>query len=218
MDDTDRPNLPDIETVVRYARAKRRSAVHKMQQAKHYARRSADLEREAANEMQEVEAFERLLKSIPQSEDELRRLEQQGNAAMHGMQMSHFYPANANRMLFAGGGEPDAASFRTQRDMVAAACFQILSDGSWRSTEDLLEEMTKRGVQLTAANKLQRLSQILSMAPTFKNERGRGWALDLSSVRGELLRNDNAEGEPERDPRMLARAKELARDDGNSAR
>jgi len=81
-----------------------------------------------------------------------------------------------------------------------------------KTTEELLEELTKRGVQLNAANKLQRLSQILSMNDSFKNQRGRGWTLDISPA-SEWSQKSNSSNEPEKDPRLVARARELTRDE-----
>ena len=220
MADTENP-LPNIETVMRFANAKRRSAMQKMQQSEHYARRSAELKSEAAAELQEVEAFERLPKSMPQTPEDLARMEHDVNvwhAITPRTQGTTLY-FTTGRQRFAGGEAVDTLAFRTQRDQVGAHCFQILSDGSRRTTEDLLDELTKRGVQLTAANKLQRLSQLLSMNSDFRNERGRGWSLAVSpAIHGEVLRKSNEQSELEKDPVLVARAKQLARDDGNSAR
>jgi hypothetical protein len=214
----DTPNpLPDITTVVHVVEAKRRSAARKLQHARHMMRQAQQLEREAATEMQEVEAFERLMKSVPTTRDEMRALEAEGlegNRWVHTLDGTSRLVSRNGQVLLERESGP--SSFRTQRDQVAAVCFQILSDGSWRSTEELLEELTKRGVQLTAENKLQRLSQILSMSNSFRNQRGRGWSLDVSPAREES--QNASRGEVERDPVLLARARQLARDDGNSAR
>ena len=214
----DQPNpLPDINTVKRVADAKRRSGLSKMQHAKHLYQQAQQLEREGAAEIQESEVFERLIKSIPVNQADLLDLEKSETvryAAANSMEVV-FAPDGAKYYVPNGPQLMDRVA-RTQRDMAAAACFEILRDGSTRPTEELLEELTKRGVVLTAENKLQRLSQILSMNRMFKNQRSKGWSLDISPA-GESARNDDSENDHEPDP-MRDRARQLARDDGNSAR
>ncbi|WP_139191630.1 hypothetical protein [Variovorax sp. CF079] len=212
----ERTSLPDISTLMQVVDVKRRTAMRKLSHARDMMRHAEGLEREAMAEMQEVEAFQRLMKSVPTTRDEMRSLEaeaRENNRWVHTLDGTSRLINASGKVVFERR-ESGPGLFRTQRDQVGAACFQILSDGSWKTTEELLDELHKRGVQLTAENKLQRLSQILSLNSNFKNQRGRGWALDISPAR-ESSEKKETENEP--DP-LRMRARQLARDDGNRAR
>lgn len=190
--------------------------MQKLADGRHLIQQGEDLQREAAAEMQEVEAFERLMKSLPTSEEELHAIE----SGVAHTRTNASVAARTAHLISSRDLIP--SSFRTQRDQASALCFQILSDGRWRTTEELVDELTKRGFVLTAENKLQRLSQILSMNEQFKNQRGRGWSLDVSSVLDVSSANETSKSrmssEDEMNARLTARARELARNDGNSAR
>lgn len=205
--------LPDIRTLMRYVETKRRTAAQKLAHSRHMMARAEEMQREAAVDMQEIEAFERLIKSVPTTPDELNALEAEAQSFHRGLHLENMVVMGSSVI----GRDTVAMGVRTQREQVAALCFQILSDGTWKTTEELLDELSKRGFALTAENKLQRLSQILSTSAGFKNQRGRGWTLDVSppldasSVQRDVLRRGT-------DEETARRARELARDDRNSAR
>jgi len=225
MDDAQRPPL-DSETILRGLHAKKRSAMRKMSVGRSIQKHGADLEREGAAELADAEAFERVLRSLPTTPEDIAALEsampeQAMRASIELRNLMAHSDLKSGNVIFNTAGGPGINS-RTQRDQVLANAAQMLSNGGWMSTEDLLEGLMRRGVQLTANNPLQRVSQILSMHPQFKNQRGRGWALrtlddspgpdSLSSER----RDDRSDDE-ENDPLRVQARRVVIRDD-NSAR
>lgn len=61
---------------------------------------------------------------------------------------------------------------------IVAAVREILSDGTPRQTRALLEELSKRGLEIGAANKVIGLSSILTRdKQTFVSSRAEGWSL-----------------------------------------
>jgi hypothetical protein len=191
-------SLPDIQSVVRVAQAKRRAATRKIHEGQQYQRHGVELEREGMRELQEVEAFERMLKSVPKNEQEMLAFESIGSEAAHA-QMS--WRANVERH------ERIESQYRSQRDQVVRFASQFLSKVAAAATEDLLEAMVQNGIKLTSSNPAQRVSQILSQDDRFKSQRGVGW-----SLAGETSSEPDAV-----DAKMVARARELTRDDENGA-
>jgi hypothetical protein len=70
---------------------------------------------------------------------------------------------------------------RRLKDEVVDLTLKALKDGSTLTTEEIFVMLLQHGVQLTAANPTQRVSQILSETPLFRAQRGKGWSLALAS-------------------------------------
>jgi hypothetical protein len=181
-------NLPDIQTVIRVAHAKRRAALRKVQEGQMMQRQGAEREREGMREMQEVEAFERLLKSVPSNEQEMLLLEAEGRSTgMHDR-----------------GSDRFTESYRSQRDQVVSIAKQLLRVQPAMTTEEMLEAMSQLGVKLTSSNPAQRISQILSQDDSFKSQRGVGWSLAPTG--------ESSSERDEYEARLKARAREVTRE------
>lgn len=219
MDDAQSPL--NSETILRGLHARKRSAMRKMSVGRSIQKHGADLEREGAAELADAEAFERVLRSLPTTDEDIAALERsmpeqamRASAELRNL-MGHNDLHPANTMLHHSGGPVS----RTQRDLVIAAATAMLSRGNWLSTEELLEGLMRRGVQLTAANPAQRVSQILSMSNAFTNQRGRGWSLKTldASPGPDSLASERANEDQEEDP-IRAQARRVVNRGDNSAR
>jgi hypothetical protein len=199
---TEPTNIP-IDLLVHVAAQRRRNAQRKMEQARQMNQQSLELEREATRELQEVEAFERLFQ---QAQSILR----------HGRPPEVLELESAAQQLSAVDRVRrkilEDRQFRSQRDQVAEFAAFMLEDREWMSTNELVDAMKGRNIQLTAADPAARVSQILSQDDRFQNQRGRGWALVKRPV------NETPSESTSEDEQIKARARELARDDGNNAR
>ena len=178
MEDAEEPSTLDTQAILRGLAIKKRMAVTTIARGKAIQRQGQELERQGAAELADVEAFERVLKSLPTTDDELVMFERAAEQLPVFPQGSL---RGTTRVGITASGVLGASSLnsflKSQRDQVIFHCTQLLSAGVWRTTEELLESLLGRDVQLTAANPLQRVSQILSSAPQFRNQRGKGWAL-----------------------------------------
>ena len=210
MDDDDQtpaPNpAPDAETIARALMAKRRAAMRKIMNGRALAKQGTDMEREGAAEMADVEAFERVYKNLPTTPEQMHALERAPSRWAGG---SRVLETHLRNLAFHGGGEAADLSnmplvmrnelmhgSKSQRDLVVMHCAQILANGEWRTTEELNELMIEAGVQLTAANPVQRISQILSTTKGFVNQRGRGWSLDRSPALSDLPDSERESEDP----------------------
>jgi hypothetical protein len=221
-------------TIARALQARRRAAMKKMAAGRALIKEGQELERVGAIEMSDVEAFERVYKVLPSTEAEIQALENENlswpptGGATVAVRLLADLPKDTTGATISNShinsttnseGSPCleasiAVGHKTQRDQVISTCMHMLAGGCWRTTEELLAGLNARGVQLTASNPLQRVSQILSTTRQFRNRRGHGWSLDESALTPDSLLEDAPR---ELEDSLRTRARRLVNQDDNSA-
>lgn len=173
----------ETDTVEQALAAKKAAALRRIRFSQAMQRQAANMEREALRELQEAEIAEKVLRGLPRGAEDLNALVR----SVEPERLAAELRARTAMLLNKEQEEREAAlNSRGQKDMIVAAATQLLRDGSWRSTEDLTKEMLSQGLPISAANPLQRVSQVLSLDDRFRNQRGKGWALVESSGQQEL--------------------------------
>jgi hypothetical protein len=67
---------------------------------------------------------------------------------------------------------------RTAKSVVISVAEEMLANGGWKPTREILEQALARGAEINAKNKFLRVSSILSRAKDkFVSDRSKGWAL-----------------------------------------
>jgi hypothetical protein len=166
----------DDSIYMRALAAKRNMLQHKIHMARAMQRKAAELEREALAEMAELDVATKVLNELPKALE---------SAQNHDLGWNHYQiMAEVNERAKRISEEADQLGeslyeSKRQKDIVVFHCVRMLADGSYKTTEELLQGLLEQNVRLTAANPLQRLSQILSADDRFRPQRGKGWSMNM---------------------------------------
>lgn len=194
---------------------KRRVLVHQINHAQIVQRHFADLERKWREELEDLETARRVMRELPVTDEAAASMIEKMNfltseegtnqliaAAVH-TERERVVHATRLRMTEEMRERELLMATRQYKPLVTEFSMSLLRDGSWKSTEQIHEELTKRGIKLPVANPMQRISQILSADDRFVTQRGRGWSLRDQPTAAENQASDELDAKLRREARRV---------------